>query len=58
MKDGKIIGLDEQVEALKKSAETAFLFEPEPVRTTSLTHQYGGEGSDNGDPAFHRHHRL
>ncbi len=47
MKDGKITGLDEQFEELKKSAETAFLFEPESVRTTSLTHQYGGEGSDN-----------
>lgn len=43
--DGEVIGLDKQLEALKKSAETAFLFEAEPVRTTSLTHQYGGEGA-------------
>ena len=44
---GEIVGLDKQLEALKKSAETAFLFEPTPVRTTSLSHQYGGEGWDN-----------
>lgn len=47
MQNGEINGLDEQVAALKKSAETAFLFEAEPVVRTSMSHQYGGEGSDN-----------
>lgn len=42
---GEIIGLDKQLEALKKGEDTAFLFEAaQPVRT-SLTHQYGGEGA-------------
>lgn len=42
---GEVIGLDKQLEALKKSADTAFLFEVEPARSTSMTHQYGGEGA-------------
>ena len=43
--DGEIIGLDKQLEALKKGADTAFLFEAEPTRSMSMTHQYGGEGA-------------
>ncbi len=44
MKDGKITGLEEQLDALRMDADTAFLFGPaRPVRT-SLSHQYGGEG--------------
>lgn len=43
--DGEIIGLDKQLEALKKDAGTAFLFEAEPTRSMSMTHQYGGEGA-------------
>lgn len=43
--DGEIIGLDRQLEALKKGADTAFLFEVEPTRSMSMTHQYGGEGA-------------
>lgn len=43
--DGEIIGLDKQLEALKKDAGTAFLFEAEPTRSMSMTHQYGGEGT-------------
>lgn len=42
--DGEIIGLDKQLEALKKGEDTAFLFEAEPARRTGMTHQYGGEG--------------
>ncbi len=42
---GEVIGLDKQLEALKKGADTAFLFEAEPARSTSITHQYGGEGA-------------
>lgn len=42
---GEVIGLDKQLEALKKSADTAFLFEAEPPRSMSMTHQYGGEGA-------------
>lgn len=42
---GEVIGLDKQLEELKKNADTAFLFEAEPARSTSMTHQYGGEGS-------------
>lgn len=42
---GEVIGLDKQLEALKKGADTAFLFEAEPVRRTSMSHQYGGEGA-------------
>lgn len=41
----EIIGLDKQLEALKKGADTAFLFEAEQPRRTGLSHQYGGEGS-------------
>ena len=49
----EIIGLDKQLEALKKGADTAFLFEVEPPRRTSLSHQYGGEGySDDFADAF------
>lgn len=43
--DGEVIGLDKQLEALKKGADTAFLFEAEQPRRTGLSHQYGGEGS-------------
>lgn len=43
--DGEIIGLDKQLEALKKGEDTAFLFEAEPARRTGMTHQYGGEGA-------------
>lgn len=43
--DGEIIGLDKQLETLKKGADTAFLFEAEPTRSMSMTHQYGGEGA-------------
>ncbi len=43
--DGEIIGLDKQLEALKKGDDTAFLFEAEPARRTGMSHQYGGEGS-------------
>lgn len=43
--DGEVIGLDKQLEALKKGEDTAFLFESEPPRRTGMTHQYGGEGS-------------
>lgn len=43
--DGEVIGLDKQLEALKKGADTAFLFETEPPRSMSMTHQYGGEGA-------------
>lgn len=42
---GEIIGLDKQLETLKKGADTAFLFEEEPARRTGMSHQYGGEGS-------------
>ena len=42
---GEVIGLDKQLEALKKGADTAFLFETEPTRSMSMTHQYGGEGA-------------
>lgn len=50
MADGEIIGLDKQLEALKKGADTAFLFEA--ARSTSMTHQYGGEGTpDKRDAA-------
>lgn len=42
---GEIIGLDKQLEALRKGADTAFLFEAEPARRTGMTHQYGGEGA-------------
>lgn len=45
MAGGEIIGLDKQLEALKKGADTAFLFEAEQPRRTGLSHQYGGEGS-------------
>lgn len=43
--DGEVIGLDKQLEALKKGEDTSFLFETEPARRTGMTHQYGGEGS-------------
>ena len=42
---GEIIGLDKQLEALKKGEDTAFLFETAPPRRTGMTHQYGGEGA-------------
>ena len=42
---GEVVGLDKQLEALKKDAGTAFLFDAEPPRSTSMTHQYGGEGA-------------
>ncbi len=42
---GEVIGLDKQLEALKKGADTAFLFEEETPRSMSMTHQYGGEGA-------------
>lgn len=45
MAGGEIIGLDKQLEALKKGEDTAFLFETEPPRRTGMTHQYGGEGT-------------
>ena len=43
--DGEIIGLDKQLEALKKGEDTAFLFEVEQPRRTGLSHQYSGEGA-------------
>lgn len=42
---GEVIGLDKQLEALKKGADTAFLFEADAPASTSMSHQYGGEGS-------------
>ena len=42
---GEIVGLDKQLEALKKGEDTAFLFEAEQPRRTSMSHQYSGEGS-------------
>lgn len=50
--DGEIIGLDKQLEALKKGEDTAFLFEAEPPRRTGMSHQYGNEGTpDKKDAA-------
>lgn len=45
MAGGEIIGLDKQLEALKKGEDTAFLFETEQPRRTGMSHQYSGEGS-------------
>ena len=43
---GELIGLDKQIEDLKKSEDTAFLFEQEqPKGKTGMTHQNNGEGS-------------
>lgn len=50
---GEVIGLEKQVEALKKGADTAFLFEePRPVKT-ALSHQNAHEvgGSDRKEAA-------
>lgn len=48
---GEVIGLDKQVEALKKGADTAFLFEEERPVKTGLSHQnaheVGGEDKKN-----------
>lgn len=45
MAGDEIIGLDKQLDALKKGEDTAFLFEAEPPRRTGMSHQYGGEGT-------------
>lgn len=45
--DGELIGLDKQLEALRKGEDTAFLFEPAKKQSTGMSHQGGGEGSPN-----------
>lgn len=44
MVDGKLTGLEEQLETLKKAPDSHFLFEVEQPRRTGLSHQYGSEG--------------
>lgn len=50
---GEVIGLDKQVEALKKTADTAFLFEEERPVKTGLSHQNAHEvgGDDKKEAA-------
>lgn len=50
---GEVIGLEKQVEALKKGADTAFLFEEQRPVKTALSHQNAHEvgGSDRKEAA-------
>lgn len=43
MADGEVIGLDKQLDALKKSEDTAFLFQAAPPVKTGMSHQGGHE---------------
>lgn len=45
--DGELIGLDKQLEALRKGEDTAFLFEPAQKPSTGMSHQGGSEGTPN-----------
>lgn len=45
--DGELIGLDKQLEALRKGEDTAFLFEAAQQKSTGMSHQ---GGSDGGEP--------
>lgn len=45
--DGELIGLDKQLEALRKGEDTAFLFEPDQKPSTGMSHQGGSEGTPN-----------
>lgn len=50
---GEVLGLDKQVEALKKSADTAFLFEEGQPMRTGMSHQNAHEvgGGDKKEAA-------
>lgn len=41
--DGEIIGLDKQLDALKKAEDTAFLFEEQKKVSTGMSHEGGTE---------------
>lgn len=41
--DGEIIGLDKQLDALKKAEDTAFLFEDQKKVSTGMSHEGGTE---------------
>lgn len=41
--DGEIIGLDKQLDALKKAEDTAFLFEEQKKGSTGMSHEGGRE---------------
>lgn len=43
--DGEILGLDKQLDALKKSEDTAFLFEEQKKISTGMSHEGGTEGT-------------
>ena len=43
--DGEILGLDKQLDALKKAEDTAFLFEEQKKVSTGMSHEGGTEGS-------------
>lgn len=49
---GEVIGLEKQLDMLKKSEDTAFLFEAQTPVRTGMSHQNGGEGTpDKKDEA-------
>lgn len=41
---GEVIGLDQQIKALKEDADTAFLFETDKPKKTGMSHQNSAEG--------------
>lgn len=43
--DGDLIGLEKQLDALKKGEDTAFLFAEAQKPSTGMTHQYSTEGT-------------
>lgn len=50
--DGEVIGLEKQLEELKKREDTAFLFAEEPTVKTGMSHQNNGDGApDKKDAA-------
>lgn len=49
---GEVIGLDKQLENLRKGDDTSFLFEQAPPTKTGISHQGGSEGTpDKKDEA-------
>ena len=47
MADGEVLGLDKQLEALKRGEDTAFLFEMSTPAKTGMSHQGGREETPN-----------
>ena len=54
--DGQLIGLNDQIEALRKGEDTSFLFQseqgnPSPAGTKPNNPPDGGNGGNGGNPA-------